>query len=64
MSEKPRFIHSLEQEVDELRAQAALLPAGRIRTRLLARATALEVSMKAYSLVASSGLQPPQRDQD
>jgi hypothetical protein len=63
-SDDTPFTHTLQQEIDELRAQAALLLAGPIRTRLLARATALEVTMKAYALVASPDLQPPQRDTD
>jgi hypothetical protein len=60
----PKFCHTPQQEIDELRTQAALLAAGSIRTRLLARATALEVTMKACSLMESQDLQPPQRDAD
>jgi len=58
------FTHTLQQEIDEMRAQAVLLPAGKIRTRLLARATALEVSMKANALVGSPTLQSPHPDTD
>jgi hypothetical protein len=56
------FIHTLQQEIDELRAQASLLSPGRKRDQVLKRADALEVTMKAYSWAASPGLQPPQRD--
>jgi hypothetical protein len=37
------FAHTLQQEIDDLRAQALLLPAGRKRNVILARADALEV---------------------
>jgi hypothetical protein len=60
----PKTIHTLQQEIDDLRAQAMLLPPGRMRTRALARVTALEVSMKAYSLVGAQALQPPRPDTD
>jgi hypothetical protein len=56
------FIHTLQQEIDDLREQAASLPPGRKRNRVLARADALEVTMKAHSWAVSPGLQPPQRD--
>jgi hypothetical protein len=46
-----QFIDGIQQQIDEIRAQIALLPPGKIRSRLVTRATALEVSMKAYSLV-------------
>jgi hypothetical protein len=58
------FTHTLQQEIDDLRAQAMLLPLGRMRTRALARATALEVSMKAYSLVGPQELEPKRRETD
>jgi hypothetical protein len=35
---------------------------GMKRNRVLARADALEVTMKAFSWAASAGLQPPRRD--
>jgi hypothetical protein len=56
------FTHTLQEEIDDLRAQALLLPPGRKRNRVLARADALEVTMKAFSWSASPGLQPPRRD--
>jgi hypothetical protein len=59
----PVFAHTLQQEIDDLRAQALLLPAGRKRNVVLARADALEVTMKAFSWAASPGLQPPRRCQ-
>ena len=49
--ESSASIPSLQQEIDHLRQQAELLPLGKIRTRLLARATALEATMKAHILV-------------
>jgi hypothetical protein len=52
----PKIIHTRQQEIDDLRAQAMLLPLGRMRTRALARVTALEVSMKADSLVGAEAL--------
>jgi hypothetical protein len=60
----PVFIHTLQQEIDDLRAQAILLPPGRKRNRVLARADALEVTMKAFSWAASPALQPPQPETD
>jgi hypothetical protein len=62
MSGKNPFIHTLQQEIDDLRAQASLLSHGRKRNVLLARADALEVTMKAFSWAHSSALQPPRRD--
>jgi hypothetical protein len=56
------FAHTLQQEIDDLRAQAMLLPAGRKRNLVLARADALEVTMKAFSWGASRGFQPPRCD--
>jgi hypothetical protein len=56
------FTHTLQEEIDDLRAQAMPLPPGRKRNRVLARADALEVTMKAFSWAASPGLQPPRRD--
>ena len=56
------FIHTLQQEIDDLRTQANLLPAGRKRNLVLARADALECTMKAFSWSASRGLQPTRRD--
>jgi hypothetical protein len=58
----PVFTHTLQQEIDDLREQAILLPPGRKRNRVLARADALEVTMKAFSWAASPALQPPRRD--
>ena len=58
----PVFSHTLQQEIDDLREQAMLLPRGRKRNRVLARADALEVTMKAFSWAASPALQPPRRD--
>jgi hypothetical protein len=58
----PIFINTLQQEIDDLREQAMLLPPGRKRNRVLARADALEVTMKAFSWAASPALQPPRRD--
>lgn len=58
----PVFAHTLQQEIDDLRAQALLSPAGRKRNVVFARADALEVTMKAFSWAASPGLQPPRRD--
>jgi hypothetical protein len=42
----PVFSHTLQQEIDDLREQAVLLPPGRKRNRVLARADALEVTMR------------------
>jgi hypothetical protein len=64
MAERNPFIHTLQQEIDDLRSQASLLPFGRKRNQVLKRAADLEVTMKAYSWAASPGLQPPQRDTD
>lgn len=58
------FIHTLQQEIDDLRAQAMLLPPGRKRNRVLGRADALEVTMKTFSWAASPALQPPQPETD
>jgi hypothetical protein len=58
----PVFNHTLQREIDDLREQAMLLPPGRKRNRVLARADALEVTMKAFSWAASPALQPPRRD--
>ena len=58
------FIHTLQKEIDDLLEQAALLPLGRKRSHVLARADALEVTMKAFSWAASPGLQPPRRETD
>jgi hypothetical protein len=63
MADSNPFIHTLQQEIDDLRAQAALLTAGRKRNRVLARADALEVTMKAAAWATSPALQPPKRDQ-
>jgi hypothetical protein len=62
MTDNNPFIHTLQQEIEDLRTQASLLPPGRKRDRVLKRADALEVTMKAYAWAASPGLQPPQRD--
>lgn len=48
MTEPNPFIHTLQQEIDDLRGQAGLLPPGRKRNAVLARADALEVTMKAF----------------
>jgi hypothetical protein len=56
------FTPTLQQEIDDLREQAMLLPPGRKRNRVLARADALEVTFKAFSWAASPALQPPRRD--
>jgi hypothetical protein len=54
---------SLQQTIDDLRAQAMLLPPGRKRNQVLARADALEVTMKTFSRAASPAVQkPPRRD--
>jgi hypothetical protein len=58
------FAHTLRQEIDDLRAQAMLLPAGRKRNCVLARADALEVTMTTFSWAASPSLQPLRRDTD
>jgi hypothetical protein len=60
----PVFTHTLQQEIQDLREQAMLLPPGRKRHRVLARADALEVTMRAFSGAASPVLQPPQLDTD
>ena len=60
----PVFTHTLQQEIDDLRAQAMLLPPGRKQNRVLAKTAALEVTMKAFSWAASPALQPPRRDTD
>jgi hypothetical protein len=52
---------SLQQTIDDLRAQAMLLPPGRKRNQVLARADALEVTMKTFSRAASPALQKPPR---
>jgi hypothetical protein len=62
MSGKNPFIHTLQQEIDDLRTQASLLSPGRKRNVLLARADVLEVTMKAFSWAHSPALQPPRRD--
>lgn len=64
MSDSNPFIHTLQQEIDDLREQALLLPPGRKRNRVLARADALEATMKAFSWTTSPALQPPQRGSD
>jgi hypothetical protein len=56
---------TLQQKIDDLRAQAMLLPPGRKRNQVLARADALEVTMKTFSGGASpDDLEPPARDPD
>ena len=64
MSGNDPVYHTLQQEIHDLRKQAMLLPPGRKRNHVLAKADALEVTMKAFSWVASTSLQPPQRDPD
>jgi hypothetical protein len=51
---------TLQQQIDDLRAQAMLLPPGMKRNQVLARADALEVTMKTFS----PALQPPRRYTD
>jgi hypothetical protein len=58
----PIFTHTLQQEIDDLRQQAMLLPPGRKRNCVLARADALEVTLKTFSWATSPALQPPQRE--
>ena len=60
----PLFPHPLQQEIDDLREQAMLLPPGGKRNRVLARADALELTMKTFSSVTLPALQPPRRDTD
>jgi hypothetical protein len=60
----PAFNHTLQQEIEDLREQAMLLPPGRKRNRVLARADALEVTMKTFSFSAAPALHPPQRETD
>jgi hypothetical protein len=60
----PAFNHTLQKEIDDLRAQATLLPPGRKRNLVLAKADALEVTMKTFSWATSPSLQPPCRDPD
>jgi hypothetical protein len=59
---------ALQREIDELREQAMLLPPGRKRNQVLARADALEVTlevtMKTFSRASSQTLQPPRLDTD
>jgi hypothetical protein len=62
MTDNNPFIHTLQQEIDDLREQAALLPLGRKRHLVLARADALEVTMKAFSWAESPGLRPRRPD--
>jgi hypothetical protein len=60
----PVLFYTLRQEIDDLREQAIMLPPGRKRTKVLARADALEATMKAFSWATSPALQPPRRDPD
>jgi hypothetical protein len=60
----PVPIQTLQQEIDDLREQAMLLPPGLKRNRVLAKADALEVTMKTFSWAASPTPQPPRRDSD
>jgi hypothetical protein len=64
MIDKNPFIHTVQREIDDLRAQAALLPPGRKRNLVLAKADGLEVAMKTFSWATSTSLQPPHRDAD
>ena len=59
-----QFQSALQQEIDDLRAQGALLPPGRKRNLVLAKADALEATMKTFSWTTSPELQPPRRDAD
>lgn len=58
----PVFIHTLREEIYHLRRQAMLLLPGRKCNHVLARADALEATLKAFSWAASPALQPPQID--
>lgn len=58
----PIFIYTLQQEIEDLRKQSNMLQPGRKRNHILARADALEATMKAFSWASSPALQPPQRD--
>jgi hypothetical protein len=60
----PVFNRTLQQEIDDLHEQAMLLPPGRKRNVVLAKADALEVTMKTFSWAASPDIQPPGRDAD
>lgn len=60
----PVFNHTRQQEIADLREQAMLLPPGRKRNRVVAKADALEVTMKAFLRAASPALPPPRRDTD
>ena len=60
----PGFTHTLQQEIDDLREQAMLLPPGRKRHRVLARADAMEVTIKTFSGAASPAIQAPRPDTD
>jgi len=53
---------TLQQEIEDLREQAMLLPPGRKRNRVLARADALEVTLKTFSAAGLATAQPPRRD--
>jgi hypothetical protein len=56
----PVSIEALQQQIDDLRAQAMLLPAGMKRNRVLARGDTLEVTSKTFS----PALQSQRRDTD
>jgi hypothetical protein len=56
--------HMLQQEINELRERAIALVPGRKRAGIIARADALEITMKAFLWAASPALQPPRRDID
>lgn len=53
---------TLQKEIDDLRAQAALLPSGQNCNWVLARADALEATLRAFASVTAPALQSPQRD--
>jgi hypothetical protein len=56
------FVRTLREEINDLREQAVRMPSGKKRASALQRADTLEVTLKAHSWAASSGLQPPRPD--
>jgi hypothetical protein len=60
----PVNIHALQKQIEDLREQAILLPPGRKRNRVFARADALEVTMKTFSWASFPTPQPPRGDTD
>lgn len=55
--QNPVFITTLQKEIDDLRERSMALLPGRKRRGILARADALEITMKAFSWAASPALQ-------